>query len=181
MQDKLVLQCDLSCSATFWTHFTFLAARKASSCRCVCFCQEEEEDGSDEDSMNLMTVDERPVPPPRRTTRPSAGEEDSDRDSDPAFVSPLDEVKAVRQQPALNMANLHEASRCVRDALTGITPLNIETEHQTSTNAGKILCLSSNQTRSQLLECLRETRAEKKTRRKALRAFEDEFYRQTGR
>ncbi|XP_042253026.1 protein FAM13C-like [Thunnus albacares] len=105
----------------------------------------EEEDGSDEDPMNLMTVDERPVPPPRRVTRPTAGEEDSDRDSDPAFVSPLDEVKAVRQQPALTTANLHEASR------------------------------------SQLLECLRETRAEKKTRRKALREFEDEFFRQTGR
>ncbi|KAM9425784.1 protein FAM13C-like [Pholidichthys leucotaenia] len=35
--------------------------------------------------------------------------------------------------------------------------------------------------RSQLLECLRETRAEKKMRRKVLREFEDEFYRQTGR
>uniref|UniRef100_A0A7N6A9B4 FAM13A-like domain-containing protein n=1 Tax=Anabas testudineus TaxID=64144 RepID=A0A7N6A9B4_ANATE len=41
--------------------------------------------------------------------------------------------------------------------------------------------LSFNQTRSQLLQCLRETRAEKKTRRKALKEFEDEFYRQTGR
>ncbi len=41
--------------------------------------------------------------------------------------------------------------------------------------------LSSNWTRSQLLQCLRETRAEKKTRRKVLREFEDEFYRQTGR
>lgn len=38
------------------------------------------------------------------------------------------------------------------------------------------LCL-----RSQLLESLRETRAEKKSRRKALREFEDQFYRQTGR
>uniref|UniRef100_A0A8P4JYY5 FAM13A-like domain-containing protein n=1 Tax=Dicentrarchus labrax TaxID=13489 RepID=A0A8P4JYY5_DICLA len=72
--------------------------------------------------------------------------EDSDRDSDPAFVSPLDEVKAVHQQPALTMANLHEASRSV-----------------------------------DLLQCLRETRSEKKTRRKALREFEDQFYRQTGR
>ncbi|GAA6236381.1 protein FAM13C-like, partial [Lates japonicus] len=105
----------------------------------------EEEDGSDEDSMSLMTVDEPPVPPPRRATRPAAAEEDSDRDSDPAFVSPIDEVKGVRQQPALTTANLHEASR------------------------------------SQLLESLRETRAEKKSRRKALREFEDQFYRQTGR
>uniref|UniRef100_A0A3B3V2U0 Protein FAM13A-like n=1 Tax=Poecilia latipinna TaxID=48699 RepID=A0A3B3V2U0_9TELE len=32
-----------------------------------------------------------------------------------------------------------------------------------------------------LLECLRQTRAEKKIRRKVLREFEDEFYRQTGR
>uniref|UniRef100_A0A3Q4B431 FAM13A-like domain-containing protein n=1 Tax=Mola mola TaxID=94237 RepID=A0A3Q4B431_MOLML len=34
---------------------------------------------------------------------------------------------------------------------------------------------------SQLLQSLRETRGEKKTRRKVLREFEDEFYRQTGR
>ncbi|XP_070846014.1 protein FAM13C-like [Chaetodon trifascialis] len=105
----------------------------------------EEEDGSDEDSMSSTTVDQLPVPPPRRPTRVAAAEEDSDRDSDPAFVSPLDEVKAVHQRPAVTVANLHEASR------------------------------------SQLLQCLRETRAEKKTRRKALREFEDEFYRQTGR
>ncbi|XP_040885174.1 protein FAM13C-like [Toxotes jaculatrix] len=104
----------------------------------------EEEDGSDEDLMSSMTVDELCLPP-QRVTRQAGSEEDSDRDSDPAFVSPLDEVKAVRQQPALTMANLHEASR------------------------------------SQLLESLRETRAEKKTRRKALREFEDQFYRQTGR
>lgn len=105
----------------------------------------EEEDGSDEDSLSSAAVDELPVPPPCRVTRASGGEEDSDRDSDPAFVSPLDEVKTVHPPPALTMANLHEASR------------------------------------SQLLACLRETRAEKKTRRKALREFEDEFYRQTGR
>ncbi|XP_020513187.2 protein FAM13C [Labrus bergylta] len=106
----------------------------------------EEEDGSDEDSTSSMTVVEPPVPPPRRAARPAAVEEESDRDSDPAFVSPIVEVKTVHQQPAaLTMANLHEASR------------------------------------SQLLICLRETRAEKKTRRKALREFEDEFYRQTGR
>ncbi|XP_034050289.1 protein FAM13C isoform X2 [Thalassophryne amazonica] len=100
-----------------------------------------EEDDSDEDSA----VDERPAAPPSTATWPLATEEDSDRDSDHAFISPLDEVKAVRQRPALTTANLHEASR------------------------------------SQLLECLRETRAEKKTRRKVLREFEDEFYRQTGR
>ncbi|XP_056221487.1 protein FAM13C-like isoform X1 [Seriola aureovittata] len=106
----------------------------------------EEEDGSDEDSGSSRTVDELPVPPPpQRATRPAAGEEDSDRDSDPAFVSPLDEVKAVHQQAAVTTANLHEASR------------------------------------SQLLQSLRETRAEKKNRRKALREFEDQFYRQTGR
>ncbi|KAI3364780.1 hypothetical protein L3Q82_000908 [Scortum barcoo] len=105
----------------------------------------EEEDGSDEDSTGSTTLHELPVPPPRRATRQAACEEDSDRDSDPAFVSPLDEVKSVHQQPALTTANLHEASRF------------------------------------QLLQCLRETRAEKKTRRKVLREFEDEFYRQTGR
>lgn len=105
----------------------------------------EEEDGSDDDSMSSMAVDELPVPPPRRAARSAPGEEDSDRDSDPAFVSPLDEVKAVRQQATLTTANLHEASR------------------------------------AQLLDCLRETRAEKKTRRKVLKEFEDEFYRQTGR
>ncbi|XP_072228883.1 protein FAM13A-like [Leuresthes tenuis] len=102
-----------------------------------------EEEGSDEESLNF--VEELPVPPPGRATRPVTREEDSDRDSDPAFVSPIDEVKAVRQQAALTTANLHEASR------------------------------------SQLLESLRETRAEKKTRRKVLKEFEDEFHRQTGR
>lgn len=61
--------------------------------------------------MSSTTVEELPVPPPRRATRVAAGEEDSDRDSDPAFVSPIDEVKAVHQQPALTTANLHEASR----------------------------------------------------------------------
>lgn len=52
-----------------------------------------------------MTVEELPVPP--------AHEEDSDRDSDPAFVSPMDEVKCVEQQAAVTTANLHEASRWV--------------------------------------------------------------------
>ncbi|KAM3860036.1 protein FAM13C [Diretmus argenteus] len=101
----------------------------------------EEEEGSDEDS----TVHHRTTPPPDRVTPLVVNEEDSDQDSDPAFVSPLDEVKAVRQQPDVTVANLHEASR------------------------------------PQLLESLRETRAEKKRRRKSLREFEEEFYRQTGR
>ncbi|XP_053197811.1 protein FAM13C-like [Scomber japonicus] len=101
-------------------------------------CTIEEEEGSDEDSP----ADERPDPPAAPPAPPAPP--DSDRDSD-AFVSPLDEVKAVRQQGALTTTNLHEASR------------------------------------SQLLQSLRETRAEKKTRRKTLREFEDEFYRQTGR
>ncbi|XP_035468120.1 protein FAM13C-like [Scophthalmus maximus] len=105
----------------------------------------EEEDGSDEDSMSSVTVGELPLPLPPRPTRPAVGEEDSDRDSDPAFVSPIDEVKSVRQQPVVATANLHELSRY------------------------------------QLLQSLRETRAEKKSRRKALREFEEQFYRQTGR
>uniref|UniRef100_A0A3P9J1L9 FAM13A-like domain-containing protein n=1 Tax=Oryzias latipes TaxID=8090 RepID=A0A3P9J1L9_ORYLA len=105
----------------------------------------EEEDGSDEDSTSSPLGDELPVPPPSKASRSAAGEEDSDRDSDPAFVSPIDEVKAVRRQAAVTTAKLHEASR------------------------------------SQLLECLRETRAEKKSRRKVLKEFEDEFFRQTGR
>ncbi|XP_069581265.1 protein FAM13A-like isoform X2 [Brachyistius frenatus] len=107
--------------------------------------RQEEEDGSDEDSTSSVTVVQLPVPPPRRATRPAAGEEDSDRDSDPAFVSPIDEVKAVHRHGAVATGNLHEASR------------------------------------SQLLQSLRATRAEKKTRRKVLKEFEDEFHRQTGR
>ncbi|KAM3592625.1 uncharacterized protein V6R79_022430 [Siganus canaliculatus] len=71
----------------------------------------EEEDGSDEDSMSSVTADALPVPPPHQAARAAAGEEDSDRDSDPAFVSPMDEVKAVHRQPAIVTANLHEASR----------------------------------------------------------------------
>ncbi|KAK5850380.1 hypothetical protein PBY51_001264 [Eleginops maclovinus] len=72
-------------------------------------------------------------------------EEEDEEDGDPAFVSPIVEVKPVQQQLDLTVSNLHEASR------------------------------------SQLLQSLRETRAEKKTRRKVLREFEEEFYRQTGR
>ncbi|XP_056153405.1 protein FAM13C [Lampris incognitus] len=101
----------------------------------------EEEEGSDED----YAAPHQPVVPPCSVMQSVANEEDSDQDTDPTFVSPMDEVKAVRQQPAVTMANLHEASR------------------------------------SELLQCLRETRAEKRRRRKALREFEEEFYRQTGR
>ncbi|XP_062859539.1 protein FAM13C [Trichomycterus rosablanca] len=97
----------------------------------------EEEEGSDEDYTQES-------PPPSRGATPESMEEDEEGDSDTAFVSPLDEVKAVRQ-PALNMSNLHSASR------------------------------------SELLQCLRETRAEKKRRRKTIRQFEDRFFRQMGR
>lgn len=164
----------------------------------VASVSQEEEDGSDDDSTGSTTVIELPVPPPRRATRPAAGEEDSDRDSDPAFVSPLDEVKTVHPEPALTMANLHEASRSVC-----VCTLNIQataSENSVKPSLVKIIMqllhsicsvcptkpcpltsLSSNRTRSQLLQSLRETRAEKKTRRKVLREFEDEFYRQTGR
>uniref|UniRef100_A0AAQ6IN75 Uncharacterized protein n=1 Tax=Anabas testudineus TaxID=64144 RepID=A0AAQ6IN75_ANATE len=83
-------------------------------CASPTFTTIEEEDGSDDDSTSSMTVDELLVPPLRTGTRPAGGEEDSDRDSDPAFVSPLDEVKGVRQPPALTTANLHAASRSVR-------------------------------------------------------------------
>uniref|UniRef100_A0A8C3K635 Family with sequence similarity 13 member C n=1 Tax=Calidris pygmaea TaxID=425635 RepID=A0A8C3K635_9CHAR len=68
----------------------------------------------------------------------------SQEESEPAYVSPLDEKKVFRQT-ALSMSNLHEATMPV------------------------------------LLEHLRETRADKKRLRKALREFEEQFYRQTGR
>ncbi|XP_072523112.1 protein FAM13C isoform X2 [Salminus brasiliensis] len=97
----------------------------------------EEEEGSDEDYVQH-------TPPPRQPTPESMDEEDDEEDSDPAFVSPLDEVKAVRH-PGITMSNLHAASK------------------------------------SELLECLRETRAEKKRRRKAIREFEEQFFRQMGR
>ncbi|KAG5262453.1 hypothetical protein AALO_G00275300 [Alosa alosa] len=99
----------------------------------------EEEEGSDEDC-----VTEEPSEP-CRPAGPVSTEEEGD--SDPAFVSPIDEVKAVRHtpRPPVTMANLHEASR------------------------------------SELLACLRETRVEKRRRRKALREFEDNFSRQMGR
>ncbi|NXJ74603.1 FA13C protein, partial [Trogon melanurus] len=65
-------------------------------------------------------------------------------ESEPAYVSPLDEKKVFRQT-ALSMSNLHEATMPV------------------------------------LLEHLRETKADKKRLRKALREFEEQFYKQTGR
>ncbi|KAK1794106.1 hypothetical protein P4O66_010716 [Electrophorus voltai] len=96
----------------------------------------EEEEGSDEDEAQN-------TPPPPWQVVPEEDDEE-DEDSDPTFVSPLDEVKGVRQ-PAFSMSNLHSASR------------------------------------SELLACLRETRAEKKKRRKVIRAFEEHFFRQMGR
>ncbi|NWW47461.1 FA13C protein, partial [Pedionomus torquatus] len=68
----------------------------------------------------------------------------SQEESEPAYVSPLDEKKVFRQT-AVSMSNLHEATMPV------------------------------------LLEHLRETRADKKRLRKALREFEEQFYKQTGR
>ncbi|NXP71425.1 FA13C protein, partial [Ramphastos sulfuratus] len=68
----------------------------------------------------------------------------SQEESEPPYVSPLDEKK-VFKQTALSMSNLHEATMPV------------------------------------LLEHLRETRADKKRLRKALREFEEHFYEQTGR
>ncbi|XP_052654874.1 protein FAM13C isoform X10 [Harpia harpyja] len=68
----------------------------------------------------------------------------SQGESEPVYVSPLDEKKVFRQT-ALSMSNLHEATMPV------------------------------------LLEHLRETRADKKRLRKALREFEEQFYKQTGR
>ncbi|KAM9232115.1 protein FAM13C [Leptosomus discolor] len=68
----------------------------------------------------------------------------SQEESEPAYVSPLDEKKAFRQT-ALSMSNLHEATMPV------------------------------------LLEHLKETKEDKKRLRKALREFEEQFYKQTGR
>uniref|UniRef100_A0A8C9FRM6 Family with sequence similarity 13 member C n=1 Tax=Pavo cristatus TaxID=9049 RepID=A0A8C9FRM6_PAVCR len=67
----------------------------------------------------------------------------SQEESEPAYVSPPNEKKILRQT-ALSMSNLHEATMPV------------------------------------LLEHLRETRADKKRLRKALREFEEQFYKQTG-
>ncbi|KAG9341798.1 hypothetical protein JZ751_018520 [Albula glossodonta] len=100
-----------------------------------------EEEGSDEDCIQRRSQQSCRLPRPQSQDEMACPQ---DEDSEPTFVSPLDEVKTVRQ-PALTMSNLHEASR------------------------------------SELLECLRETRVEKRRLRKALREFEDHFYRQMGR
>ncbi|XP_041125058.1 protein FAM13C-like isoform X2 [Polyodon spathula] len=99
-----------------------------------------EEEGSDEENMQQNLL------PPSRIISQNSSESLCvyEEDNEPAFVSPLDEMKAVRQT-AVTISNLHEASM------------------------------------SELLEHLRETRAEKKRLRKALRNFEDRFLRQMGR
>ncbi|XP_078499093.1 protein FAM13C [Lissotriton helveticus] len=68
----------------------------------------------------------------------------SDEESEPMFISSMDERRAVKQ-PALSMSNLHEA------------------------------------TMPELLDQLRDARADKKRLRKVLREYEDHFLRQTGR
>ncbi|XP_051779102.1 protein FAM13C isoform X3 [Erpetoichthys calabaricus] len=100
-----------------------------------------EEEGSDEDSLQ-----QSPEPPTRIISQISTEESlcSQEDDNEPAFVSPLDEMKAVRQ-PAVPISHLHEASM------------------------------------PELLEHLRETRADKKRLRKALREFEEQFLRQMGR
>ncbi|MBN3321482.1 FA13C protein, partial [Atractosteus spatula] len=100
-----------------------------------------EEEDSDDDNMPHS-----PAPPSRALCQISTDESlcPQDEDNETAFVSPLDEVKAVRQ-PAITMSNLHEASK------------------------------------PELLEYLRETRAEKHRLRRALREFEDQFFKQMGR
>ncbi|MGH0148224.1 UNVERIFIED_CONTAM: hypothetical protein FKN15_021592 [Acipenser sinensis] len=99
-----------------------------------------EEEGSDEENMQY-----NPLPPSRIISQNSSDESlcPYEEDNEPTSVSPLDEMKAVRQ--TVTMSNLHEAS----------VP--------------------------ELLEHLRETRAEKKRLRKALRDYEDQFLRQMGR
>ncbi|XP_031416714.1 protein FAM13C [Clupea harengus] len=74
----------------------------------------EEEEGSDEDCVTELPTE------PYGPEGPVHTEEEGD--SDPAFVSPMDEVKAVRHTPRapVTMANLHEASRsellaCMRE------------------------------------------------------------------
>lgn len=68
--------------------------------------QEEEED-SDEECVPQCPVQ------PCQSERPALADKSpgtQEEDSDTAFVSPLDEVKAVHQ-PGITMSNLHEASR----------------------------------------------------------------------
>ncbi|KAL8186896.1 UNVERIFIED_CONTAM: Protein fam13c [Gekko kuhli] len=85
----------------------------------------------------------------------------SDEENEPAFVSPLDEKKGIKQ-PALSMSNLHEATiKCFQNHLVSQTQFSLD--------------------RPVLLEHLRETRADKKRLRKVLREFEEQFFKQTGR
>ncbi|XP_071987306.1 protein FAM13C isoform X6 [Engystomops pustulosus] len=101
----------------------------------------EEEDSDDDSAQNSSTEFVL-------TEDPDVGVDEHliycNEDLEPAYVSPLDEKRSVRQ-PALSMSNLHEASM------------------------------------PELLDHLRETRADKKRLRKALREFEEHFLRQTGR
>uniref|UniRef100_A0A8C5MJN4 Family with sequence similarity 13 member C n=1 Tax=Leptobrachium leishanense TaxID=445787 RepID=A0A8C5MJN4_9ANUR len=99
-----------------------------------------EEEDSDEDSAQNSS--EMPLADTDGTTEEQLTY--SSDDLEPAYVSPLDEKRPVRQL-ALSMSNLHEASM------------------------------------PELLDQLRETRADKKRLRKALREFEEHFLRQTGR
>ncbi|XP_063290061.1 protein FAM13C isoform X1 [Pelobates fuscus] len=99
----------------------------------------EEEDSDDDSAQNSS---ELPAPETDGLTDEQLTY--SSDDLEPAYVSPLDEKRPVRQ-PALSMSNLHEASM------------------------------------PELLDQLRETRADKKRLRKALREFEEHFLRQTGR
>ncbi|XP_035853655.1 protein FAM13C-like isoform X2 [Sander lucioperca] len=111
----------------------------------------EEEDGSDEDSPPAAT------PPPRRASSELDGQQRDGEQQD-------GEQRDGEQQdgePAL-VSPLAEV-KSVRP-LAALTTANL---HEAS--------------RSELLRCLRQTRTEKKLRRKALREFEDEFHRQTGR
>ncbi|XP_036750954.2 protein FAM13C isoform X3 [Manis pentadactyla] len=82
-------------------------------------------------------------------------------ETEPVRVLLPDEKKEIKP-PALSMSNLHEATivgDCVTQDRDGI-PTNM---------------------RPVLLDHLRETRADKKRLRKALREFEEQFFKQTGR
>uniref|UniRef100_H3AU09 Family with sequence similarity 13 member C n=1 Tax=Latimeria chalumnae TaxID=7897 RepID=H3AU09_LATCH len=101
----------------------------------------QEEEGSEEESSQRS---------PELFFRPASNASVDDylcqieEDNEPAFVSPLDEKKTVKQ-PTFSMSNLHEA------------------------------------TMPELLQQHKETRADKKRLRKALREFEEQFLKQTGR
>ncbi|NWX51068.1 FA13C protein, partial [Steatornis caripensis] len=101
---------------------------------------QEEEDSDEDHSQSSRALSSSPVSCLRVDEHLCYSQEESE----PAYVSPLDEKK-VSRQTALSMSNLHEATMPV------------------------------------LLEHLRETRADKKRLRKALREFEEQFYKQTGR